>query len=166
MWAFCLFGSTLYLWHGSRAHQKELKMAISGEWGYPNQIRVSLKKFWGCQKFCLIEVSILIYGYGYLTSSIWSGSSNEQIRPPSPFVRPSKFFVCNTLPEYFPIWLLGWRNIEFCPKKIAIPNLMTYINVKSNFEALWVKKWLEKFVRPTVAELWLILCFLNYWKKY
>ena len=27
---------------------------------------------------------------------------------------------------------------------------MTHINVKSNFRALWVKKWLKKFVGPTV----------------
>ena len=44
-------------------------------------------------------------------------------------------------------------------KKFSIPNSMTYIKVKSNFEALWVKKWLKKFVGPTVTELWATLCF-------
>ena len=47
-------------------------------------------------------------------------------------------------------------------KKIPIPNLKTNINVKSNFDALWVKKWLKKFVGPTVAELWAIFCFFDH----
>ena len=54
---------------------------------------------------------------------------------------------------------LAARMINF---KFSIPNFMTYINLKSNFEVPWVKKWLKKFVGAAVIELWVILGFFGH----
>ena len=61
---------------------------------------------------------------------------------------------------FFPQQLLGRQEENYLAEKtFSISNCMTYINVKSNFEALWVKSGL-KMVGTTGSKLWVILwCF-------
>ena len=72
----------------------------------------------------------------------------------------ANFFIVAPYLNIFQYDCQGDVILNLVEKKFSIPNSMTYIRVKSNFEALWVKKWLKKFVGPTVTELWAILCFL------
>ena len=43
---------------------------------------IDIPKFFGCQKFRLIKMNILIYGYGHLTWSMWSCWPSKQICTP------------------------------------------------------------------------------------
>ena len=97
---------------------------------------VVLFNFGGCQKLRLIEMNILIYGYGYLTWSIWSGSPNEQIHPGG---------WCGCI-----IGILWVGSAELIQLKITSPNeILALVQGVLSADCVCMKQWKTSMSCPS-----------------